>query len=81
MTDKRPRNLAIFQLIDTDLARKCTVRLVKDVLRRDFDTLAEVLAAEEEVERRWSNHNLCGSRSVGRAPLLGRGVDGAGRVG
>jgi len=59
MADNRPRNRAILQLIDADLAREGAVRLVEDVLRRDFDALAEVLAAEEEVEGWWGDDDFC----------------------
>lgn len=59
MADNRPRDRAILQLIDADLAREGAVRLVEDVLRRDFDALAEVLAAEEEVEAWWGDDDFC----------------------
>ncbi len=59
MPDQRPRNIAILQLINTNLARKGAVRLIEHVLRRDFDALAEMLACEEEIERGWSDDDLC----------------------
>lgn len=51
MSEDNPLDVAILELRDADLAREGAVRLVEDVLRRDFDALAQVLAREEEVER------------------------------
>lgn len=50
MSQHRPRDIAIFQLANADLASESTVGFIKDVLGRDFDTLLQVLAGEEEVE-------------------------------
>lgn len=46
----RPRNTAIFQLANGDLAGESAIGLIEDVLCGDFDALAKVLAGEEQVE-------------------------------
>ncbi len=92
MPDERPRDPTILQLLDADLAGKSAVRLVEDVLRRDFDALAQVLAAEEQVERWRGDDDFCGvfvSRSAlssgtsvfGRGSLPDDGSEGLGNGG
>jgi hypothetical protein len=46
-----PRDVAVFELGDGDFAREGAVGSVEDVLGRDFDARAQVLAGQEEVER------------------------------
>ena len=58
MTKDSPGDAAVLELLSRDLAGEGTVRLVEDVLRRDLNTLAEVLACEEEVERWWCDDDL-----------------------
>jgi hypothetical protein len=50
VAQNRPGDAALPQLIDGDLACEGAIGLVEDVLCRDFDALAEVLAGEKEVE-------------------------------
>lgn len=59
MADERPGNLAIPQLRNTDLAREGAIRLIEDVLGRDLDALAEMLAAEKEVEGGRGDDDFC----------------------
>jgi hypothetical protein len=58
--ENRPRDAAVLELVRADLAREGARRLVEDVLRRDFEALAKVLAREEEVEGGWGDDDLCG---------------------
>jgi len=58
VTKDSPGDAAVLELLSRDLAGEGTVRLVEDVLRRDLDALAEVLACEEEVERWWCDDDL-----------------------
>jgi hypothetical protein len=50
VTEDGPGDTAVLELFRRDLTGKGTVGLVEDVLRRDFEALAEMLACEEEVE-------------------------------
>ena len=50
MAQHGPRDVAVLELGDGDFAREGAVGSVEDVLRRDFDAFAEVLAGEQEVE-------------------------------
>ena len=59
MTENGPCDAAVLELLSGDLTGKSTVGLVVDVLGGDFDTLAEVLTGEEEVESGRSNDDLC----------------------
>jgi len=58
VTKDSPGDAAVLELLSRDLAGEGTVRLVEDVLRRDLDALAEVLACEKEVEGWWCDDNL-----------------------
>ena len=59
MSEQRPGDIRVLQLVDADLARESAIRLVEDVLCGDFDALAEMLAGQEEVQRRRRDHDLC----------------------
>lgn len=59
MACQSPPNLAVSQLLSTDLASKCSIRLVKDVLAADFDLGLQVFAHEEEEEGGWRNDYFC----------------------
>ena len=50
MAQNRPGDVAVFELGDADFAREGAVGFVEDVLGCDFDSGAQVLAGEEEVE-------------------------------
>lgn len=41
-----PGDTAVLELVDTNLASEGTVGLIKDVLRGNFETFAEMLAGE-----------------------------------
>jgi hypothetical protein len=58
VADERPCDAAVLELFGRDLACKGTAGLVEDVLCGNFDTFAEVLAGEEEVEGGRSNNDL-----------------------
>jgi hypothetical protein len=58
VAQNRPRDAAVLELVGRDLAREGAARLVEDVLRRDFEALAEVFAREEEVERGRGDNDL-----------------------
>lgn len=53
-----PSNATILQLLRTNLAGEGTIGLVKNILCRDFDALAEVFAGKEEIESCWGDDNL-----------------------
>jgi hypothetical protein len=53
-----PGDAAVLELLCRDLTGEGTIGLVEDVLRRDLNALAEVLACEEEVEGWWCDDNL-----------------------
>lgn len=59
VAEDRPGDAAVFELVDADLAREGAVGLVEDVLGGHFKAFAEVLAGEEEVQRRWGDDDLC----------------------
>jgi hypothetical protein len=59
VSQDRPCDAAVLELVDRDLACEGAVGLVEDVLRRDFEAFAEVLAGEEEVEGWGCNDDLC----------------------
>jgi hypothetical protein len=48
--EKGPGDVAVFELVDRDLAGEGSVGLVEDILGRNLDARLEVLAGEEEVE-------------------------------
>jgi hypothetical protein len=50
VSQDRPCDAAVLELVDRDLTREGAVGLVEDVLRCDFKAFAEMLAREEEVE-------------------------------
>lgn len=50
MTQDRPGDVAVLELVDGDLAREGAVGLVEDVLGSDFDAGAQMLAGDEQVE-------------------------------
>ena len=54
-----PVDATVLELGDADLAGEGAVGLVKDVLGGNLDARLEVLAHEEEVESRRSDHHLC----------------------
>ena len=58
MAQYGPGYAAVFELVDADLASEGAIGLVEDVLRGDFEALAEVFAGEEEVERWWGDDDL-----------------------
>lgn len=64
MSQNRPGNAALLQLINGDLTSESAVRLVEDVLGGDLETFAEVIACEEKVERGWGNDDLCNTSSA-----------------
>ena len=45
-------------MVDGDFAGEGAIGLVEDVLGCYFETVAEVLAGEEEVEGRWGENDL-----------------------
>ena len=59
MAEDGPCDAAVLELLSGDFTGEGTVGLVVDVLSGDLKALAEVLAGQEEVERRGSNDNLC----------------------
>jgi hypothetical protein len=71
-----PGDVAVLELGDRDLAREGAVGLVEDVLGRDFETGAEVLADEEEVDGRGGDDDLCVGVEVGLVEVLDDGLDG-----
>lgn len=58
MADDGPGDAAVLELICGDLAGEGTAGLVEDVLRGNFEALAQVLACEEKVERWRGDDNL-----------------------
>jgi hypothetical protein len=60
----RPRDVAVLELRDGDLAGEGAVRLVEDVLGGDFEAGAEMLAREEEVEGGGRDDDLWGNISL-----------------
>jgi hypothetical protein len=46
VTEKSPSDVAIFELVDGDLAGESSIRLVKDVLGSDFEAGPEVFASK-----------------------------------
>ena len=45
-------------MLNRDLSRESSVWLVEDILSCDFDSFAEVLAGEEQVEGWWCDNNF-----------------------
>lgn len=58
MSENSPGDAAVLQLIYGELTSESAVWLVKNVLGSDFDSLAEMLAGEEEVEGGWRDDDL-----------------------
>ena len=58
MTEDRPGDAAVFELVRGDLAGKGAAGLVEDVLCSDFKAFAEMLAGEEEVQGWWGDDDL-----------------------
>ena len=50
MAQKSPGDVGVLELLNGDFTGEGAIGLVEDVLGRDFDSGAEVLAGEEEVE-------------------------------
>lgn len=63
VADESPCNTALLQLLRGNFASESAVGLVEDILGSDFDTLAEMLAGEEKVERWRGDDNLFGKIS------------------
>ena len=61
MAKECPGNVAVFQLVDRNLASESSVGLVENILGSDFESWIEVLASKEEVEGRRSNDDFCKS--------------------
>jgi hypothetical protein len=59
VAQQSPSNVAIFELIDRDLASEGAVGLVEDILGCNLQARLEVLASKEKVKSRWSNDNFC----------------------
>jgi hypothetical protein len=58
VAQQSPSNVAIFELIDRDLASEGAVGLVEDILGCNLQARLEVLASKEKVESWWGNDNL-----------------------
>jgi len=71
VANKSPGDTAVLELFDRDLTSEGTVGLVEDVLRSNFNALAEVLACEEEVEGWRCDDDLFLSVSNLLLPLYG----------
>lgn len=59
MPAQSPANLTITQLLCADLARECSVGLVKHVLGANRDFGLEMLADEEKEEARGGDDDFC----------------------
>lgn len=65
-----PCDATILQLLRTDLAGEGAVRFIEDVLRRDFDTFAEVFPGDKKVESWRRDNDLLGDIHVSIMTLL-----------
>ena len=65
MSEDRPGDAAVLELLDADFTGECAIRLVEDVLGGDFDAFAEVFAGEQEVERWWRDDDFYNRLLVG----------------
>jgi hypothetical protein len=70
VAQNRPGDAAVLELVGRDLAREGAARLVEDVLRCDFEALAEVFACKEEVERGRGDDDLWGVGLAGWSACL-----------
>ncbi len=50
MSDEGPSDVALLELLDRDLAREGSIRLIEHVLGSDLDALAQMLAHHEQVQ-------------------------------
>lgn len=67
VTENRPCDAAVLELVRADLAGEGAGGLVEDVLGGDFEAGTEVLAGEEEVEGGWGDDDFCGGvRAAGK---------------
>jgi hypothetical protein len=57
--DERPGNAAVLELLGRDLAREGAAGLVEDVLGRDFEAFAELLARGNQVDGGGCDDDLC----------------------
>ena len=46
-------------MINADLTRECTIRLIEDILRRDGNLLVREAGGEKQVDGRWGDDDLC----------------------
>jgi hypothetical protein len=60
VSDERPRDAAILELLGGDLTGEGAAGLVVDVLGRDFEAFAELLAGGNQVEGGGCDDDLCG---------------------
>lgn len=58
VSTKRPRNLAVTELLCADFASESAIGLVEDVLRAYFNFGLQVFADEEEKEAGGSNNHF-----------------------
>jgi hypothetical protein len=58
VSEERPCNVGVFELVDGNFSGKCSVGLVKDVLCGNFERSLEMFASEEEIESWWCNYDL-----------------------
>jgi hypothetical protein len=61
VTEEGPGDIAVFELVDGDLAGESSVGLVEDVLGCNLDAWSEMLTGKEEVESWGCNDDLCAS--------------------
>lgn len=76
MPEDDPRDTAVLELRNTNFTGKGPVRLIENVLGRDFDALAQVLAREEEVERGWGDDDFGVGVAGGRVQVADEVFDG-----
>jgi hypothetical protein len=58
MTQNRPSNARVLELLDRDFTSKSTIGLIVDVLRGNLDVVIEIFANEKKEERWRSNNDL-----------------------
>ena len=80
MAQDRPCDVTVLELGDGDLAREGAVGLVEDVLGRNFDARAQVLAGDEQVEGRWGDDDFGGRVAFGVVEALDNFFDGLDRA-
>jgi hypothetical protein len=59
VSEERPGDVGVFELVDRDFAGERSIGFVKDVLCCDFERRLEMFAGEKEVEGGWCNYDLC----------------------